>query len=111
MLIPVYGGWAHFGRIERKDGSAVATRCAHLYYLPLFPSGSVVIAADGRQSSAPLHLGSFLLALLRGWGLPLTVGLFFAGMGTAYSAMDPAVAAGVPALAVLIAAGWFASVL
>lgn len=40
-------GTRHYGQVDRHDGEYASTRFAHLYWLPLFPVGSIWVTQDG----------------------------------------------------------------
>jgi hypothetical protein len=75
LAIPVYFGVRSFGRIDDSQGGHVATRFFHIYYLPLIPVGGAREGADGAARTAPLHLGSLLIAYFKWIGFLGAAGL------------------------------------
>ena len=73
-------GTRHYGKVDRlgldaKGGPHVATRFAHIYFLPLIPLGSTLVVAESGNGVEGLKLSlsgkSVLFAYLRNWGLLL----------------------------------------
>lgn len=77
-------GTRHYGKVDRlgldaKGGPYVATRFAHVYFLPLIPLGSTLVLAESGNGVEGLKLSlsgkSVLFAYLRNWSVFL-VGVF-----------------------------------
>src|SRR5579871_1748016 len=75
MLIPVYHGTGMYGRIVRADGSEVATRFYHFYFLPLIPLGSY---RDG--TFVGIHPLSLFLGWFKVWGAIGAFALLVSGL-------------------------------
>lgn len=78
-MIIIYGVRL-YGKVHARGGQYIATRFFHVYFLPIFPVGSVCVVGEkeGRKGSqemgVPLDFLSILAAYLRTWA-PI-VGLF-----------------------------------
>src|ERR1051326_9165890 len=75
-MIIIYGHRA-YGRVDEHDGEYLQTTFAHVYYLPLVPTGSMWVTRDGRDGTfglkIPLDGKSVLAAYLRTWALVLAI--------------------------------------
>lgn len=80
----IYFGTRNGGAVDGQAGQYAATRCFHLYFLPIIPLGSIWVtehSGDGvRGVPIRLHLRSMAALYLRSWGLLATV-LLLAGAG------------------------------
>lgn len=79
-------GTHKFGWVDKVEGfGCVATRFAHIMYIPLFPLGSMFMTSDDSGYTMPMQWKSVFVAYFRAalfWGafaswatLPLTWGL------------------------------------
>jgi|SRR5579871_1476483 len=72
MRIPIFFGFKLAGILERKDGSAVATRVFHLWQLPVVPLGFLQRSARGWQPTSFQPL-SLLAAYFKAWGFVASI--------------------------------------
>ncbi|MBX3158780.1 MAG: hypothetical protein KF773_22625 [Deltaproteobacteria bacterium] len=77
-MIIIYGT-RRGGKIDERDGQYALTRFAHVYYLPLFPVGSVWMTGSETGHQAKLSGRSVLAGYARTWGPLAGIGLLFAG--------------------------------
>jgi len=84
-MVIVYGS-RFYGKVKACGRSFLATRFAHIYYVPLIPIGTSLVLeenADGsyRGMKAPFSVKSMLAAYLRVWGPLACIATFFLGLG------------------------------
>jgi hypothetical protein len=70
-MVIVYGHRA-YGKVEHCGGQFAQTKFAHLYYMPLFPTGSFWVTAQDRSGTRGfpirMHGKSVMATYLRMWG-------------------------------------------
>jgi hypothetical protein len=84
-MIIIYGHRA-YGRVDEYGGEYVQTSFAHVYFIPLFPTGSMWVTRetpDGGKLGLeiPLDGKSVLAAYLRTWGIVLAAVPFMVAPG------------------------------
>src|ERR1700761_815854 len=83
MMI-VFHGRRLYGRVDRADGSSIATLFFYIQFLPLIPlSSHLVLAEQGKQTRAipiPMQWRSVLAGYVRAWSIPATFGLVVAAL-------------------------------
>ncbi|MEO8845688.1 MAG: hypothetical protein ABI591_10795 [Kofleriaceae bacterium] len=81
-MVIVYGHRA-YGRVERHGGQFAQTKFAHIYYMPLFPTGSFWVTGQDRSGTRGfpirLHGKSVLATYLRMWGPIAAIACLAAG--------------------------------
>jgi hypothetical protein len=77
-VIVIYGQRT-YGAVDEQAGQYAVTKFAHVYYLPIIPTGSVWITGPDRGIPTPLNLKSIAAGYLRTWGLGL--GILFVILG------------------------------
>lgn len=77
-MIVIYGHRS-YGAVDEQGGQYAVTRFAHIYYMPLFPTGSVWMTGPAKGIEIGLHGKSVLAAYCRTWGLLAAIVLV--GMG------------------------------
>ena len=107
----VFYGSRTYGRVERIGGTSVLTWFLHVWWLPLFPTESILrIEGNGvREIPIRMHGRSVLAGYLRVW--PVLFVLFFFGAitdgGEDVTALSVGACVGAVVLAaVLLAVGW-----
>lgn len=95
-MVIVYGS-RFYGKVRAMGSSYLATRFAHIYYVPLIPIGTSLILeenGDGgyRGISAPFSVKSMLAAYLRVWGPLATIAALFLSIGAVEEASDDVLA-------------------
>ena len=91
-MVIIYGHRS-YGRVEQHGGEYAHTQFAHIYYMPLFPTGSSWVIGGGRGIKIGLHGKSVLAAYLRTWGMALALLALFASPGPIGIAVMAALAA------------------
>src|SRR5664279_1498532 len=96
-MVIVYGHRA-YGKVEHCGGQFAQTKFAHIYYMPLFPTGSFWVTAQDRAGTRGfpirLHGKSVLVTYLRMWGPIAALACLFAGnlvatlVGAAFAALS-----------------------
>jgi hypothetical protein len=74
LVIVIYGQRT-YGAVDEQAGQYAVTKFAHIYYLPIIPTGSVWITGPERGIPTPLNFKSIAAGYLRTWGIGLG-GLF-----------------------------------
>jgi hypothetical protein len=74
VRIPVYFGTRFYGHLQQEDGSAIATRCFHLYFLPVIPLGTYRVYGE-RGGPEKFSFKSLFAAFFKSWGFAAAVGL------------------------------------
>lgn len=77
-MIIIYGTRS-VGKVDHRDGQYALTRFAHVYYLPLFPVGSLWMTGPERGHEAKMSGRSVLAGYARTWGPVLAIGLLLFG--------------------------------
>ncbi|HUS29378.1 MAG TPA: hypothetical protein VMZ53_12755 [Kofleriaceae bacterium] len=80
-MIIIYGQRL-YGAVDEQGGQYAVTKFAHIYYMPLFPVGSVWLTAPDRGIPTPLNGKSVLAAYARTWGLVAGGALIVSGLST-----------------------------
>jgi hypothetical protein len=69
-VIIIYGQRT-YGAVDEQAGQYAVTRFAHIYYMPLVPTGSFWMTGPSRGIETPLNGKSIAAAYARTWGLVL----------------------------------------
>jgi hypothetical protein len=81
-MVIVYGHRA-YGKVEQHGGQFAQTKFAHIYYMPLIPTGSFWVTAQDRSGTRGfpirLHGKSVVATYLRMWGPIAALACLFAG--------------------------------
>lgn len=95
-MVIVYGHRA-YGKVEHCGGQFAQTKFAHIYYMPLFPTGSFWVTAQDRSGTRGfpirLHGKSVVATYLRMWGPIAALACLVAGsvvatlFGVAFTAL------------------------
>ncbi|MEM1414064.1 MAG: hypothetical protein AAGH15_04155 [Myxococcota bacterium] len=90
-------GLRHYGKVDAlghapNGGPWVATRFAHIWFLPLIPLGSTLVVADDGKSvnglKLPLSGKSVAFAYLRNWGVFAALILLFVAGGAVLELLE-----------------------
>ena len=73
-------GHRTYGAVDEQGGEYAVTKFAHVYYLPIFPTGSVWMTGPETGIPTPLNFKSIAAGYLRTWGLGLGVLCFVLGL-------------------------------
>ena len=94
----VWFGTRAAGKVDQRDGQYAVTRFAHVYFLPLIPTGSIWVTQEGVGHDIKLSWKSVIAGYARTWSLVLgALGILWGG--PAFIAAIGAVAVGALSLA------------
>jgi hypothetical protein len=79
MRVSFRVGMDYFGHLHQEDGSAIATHCFFINYLPIFPLGTYRVSG-GRAEPVSFSIKSLFAAVFKPWGFIAAGGLAAYGL-------------------------------